>query len=169
MFGISCDALSQIFALHLSNFHLYMHTPPNLALRLDGDTSSLTICRTCMLTGRQPDVPQGRGSPFSPSHPQQPHPSLVPPQDSSPNPHHDSRLLVILILASPIVSAGARFWVVLCEFSLNLLPYLFDVPSPDFNTCFTNSPALKCPQILYSVFPYKTSCFTCFECCPCST
>ncbi|CAB1430922.1 unnamed protein product [Pleuronectes platessa] len=33
--------------------HPDMHTPPNLtaALRLEGDTSSLTICRTCILTG----------------------------------------------------------------------------------------------------------------------
>lgn len=73
------------------------HTPPNLAaaLCLDGDTSSLTICRTCMLTGRwwrrQSEVPQGSGS----SHPPQSHPSLVPPQDSSPNPwlQHDLRVL----------------------------------------------------------------------------
>lgn len=73
-------------------------TPPNLAaaLRLEGDTSSLTIWRTCMLMWRQQqrqlEVPQG--NPFLPSYLQQtPSPVWELLKKSSSNPHHDSRLL----------------------------------------------------------------------------
>lgn len=67
----------------------YVHAPPNLAaaLRLDGDTSSLTICRTCMLTVRGPVVSRGGGGPVLPSHPPQPDPSpAAAPQVSSSHP-----------------------------------------------------------------------------------
>lgn len=76
-----------------------MNAPPNLALRLEGDTSSLTICRTCMVTGRKADELQGRDRLLSPSHTPQLHPSLVPPQDSSSDPHH-----------TPPGSQGPGFW-----------------------------------------------------------
>ncbi|KAI4802749.1 hypothetical protein KUCAC02_006325 [Chaenocephalus aceratus] len=47
--------------------------------------------------GRQPDVAKGRGVPLLPSRPPQPHPSLAPLPDSSPNPQHASRVLGISI------------------------------------------------------------------------
>ena len=47
----------------------------------------MTICSTCILTGRRPGAPRGRGSPFSPAHPPQTHPSLAPPKDPSPSVH----------------------------------------------------------------------------------
>lgn len=72
------------FITHKTNHNTSQDKPLNLALCLDGDTSSLTICRTCMLTARQPDTPQGRGSPFSPSHRPPPlHTSPVARQDSA--------------------------------------------------------------------------------------
>ena len=133
-----------------------------------------------MLTGRQRqrqlDVPQGRGSPFLPSQPPQPHPSLAPPQDSSPNaPHRDSRLLGILISASQTADSPHKKKTKnkknpqLFPLNLLLLLYLFLMLFSDFNTCFKNSPALRRPQILSLLQLVPDECFTCFHCCLRST
>lgn len=137
---------------------LHMHTPPNLAMRLDGETSSLTICRTCMVTGIQPEVPNGSGSPFSPSHPQQPHPSLVPPQESSPRPHHDPWLQGILNVASRIVFAGAGWWR-RSNSSLSFKSSLVFIScsSTWFQSMLVNSPTLKYPQTIHSALSSKSS------------
>lgn len=169
---------------------MHTHTPPNLAvaLRLDGDTSSLTICRTCMLTGRQPVVPQGRGSPLLPSHLPQPHPSLAPPQDSCPNPHLDSRLLEILISASRRGGKEPRFcsetWCSLMGGAVlqlaaqkNLIfkssaPPLSLSSPPHFNTVCLETPCHS--QVLRYFLPafqhtLPDKCFTCFQRCLWST